>query len=323
MNKESLLAIIFGLIVGLAIFMIVSHFPVIIHWLHYRQPMTSNISNTPTKMEKPTVIVSSVTPTPEVTSTHLISPSNYFLVKEGKIKLELKTSPGAVFLIQNGDKVYLTNATKSDFSYPLSLESGSNLVRVFQISDELQPSLVATLSGVLSNKKYPQSAGGSFGLLKTVEERRVELITPSGRLELKVLPQSQLYAFKEDGRRVTLTELDKSLEGKKALVIFKPLGEGKNEGELIKLLITPHLDWPDLSWFKGKITKVDDVKKICQLADLKNKVKEIKLNELKVVDLNAKPLKITDIGLETQVLVVFLDNQPKLMIASPEISLIK
>ncbi len=323
MNKESFLAVVFGLVAGLAIFMVLSHFPVIIRWFHWQQPLTSRSVAPPSKTEKPTIIVSSITPTPGILPSRLLSPVNFFLVKKRKIKLELNTSPGVVFLIQNGNKANLTSATKNNFSYSLSLENGSNLVRVFQISDELQPSLVATLSGILSSKKYPQLARGSFGLLKIVEEKKVELITPSGGLKLKVLPQSQLYAFKEDGRRVSLTELDKNLEGKKALVIFKPLAEGGNEGELIKLIVSSHLDWSNLSWFKGKITKVDDNQKICQLADLKNKVKEIKLNGLEMVDLNAKPLKITDIGLETQVLVIFLDHQPKLMIASPEISLIK
>ncbi len=319
MNKESLLAIIFGLFVGLMIFLILSRFQLVINWFRggQTQPMASI---TPTMEVKPTII-EGTTPTPTTHKTTLVSPENFFLTKDSSLTLKFKTNPGAVLLVRSNKKISLLSADKEVYSPVVKLEKGSNLIEIFQLTDDLQLNRLASRSGILSSKKYPQGSRGSFGTIKEIKDKTLVLGTPSGQLMVKVTPDSYLYSFTKKGRRVTLTELSQEEVGKKALVIFKP--SEKKIGTLIKLMITPDLEWRNLSWFRGKVTKIDDLQKICQLADLHNHVREIKLDKVAIVDFNGKSLKTTEVGLETRVLVIFLDNQPQLMIVSPEVSLIK
>ena len=320
MNKEVIGAVLLGLVIGFGVFVGVRQIGRIMNWWQ-QQPnlkIEKEVKTMPIKEER----IVKIAPTEQEGKKvfKIISPSQYFLVDKRWVDIKIQIASGSGILRRINDKVSFKVADKSSLIWEAKLESGANLIEIINIKEGLKVGQDIKLNGVVSNKKYPQGAKGLSGRLEKIKEDKIVVKADSGEVkELMVVPLSKIYGFDEEGRRATVTKLEKEFIGRPVIVIF-----GEDE-KIIKLLLLRDLKFEAWHYFKGKVSKVDDDKGLYQLVDVKGSVKEIKI-KIKGVKLymsTGEEVTSDKIGLEDEVMLVYLGKSLKLAIVNPQTNLLE
>ncbi|NOY14852.1 MAG: hypothetical protein GXP43_01390 [bacterium] len=320
MNKEVIGAILIGLLLGLGGFLGVRQMGRVMNWWQQRpnEKVDQIIQASPTEIEKVVKVTGSKK---KEFKLEVVKPEPFFLIKTKKVDIKLRVASGSGVLMRVNNKIFYKVADGGSMTVPVKLESGANLIEASVVKDNLAIGKTVRINGVVSSQKYPKTAKGLSGVLTEVKEDEVRIkTTAGGEMALRVKPLTKLYAFDDNGRRVSLTKLEDKFVGRPAIAIFEPVEE---RNQLIKLLIVKDLEWGKVSYFRGNVSKVDDDKGVYQVVNLENQVKDVALAGVDIYEAAGGMIKRDQVGLEDDLLLAYLAEKLKLVVVLPQTNLLE
>ncbi len=320
MNKEVIGAVLVGLVIGFGVFVGVRQIGRVMNWWQQKPNTKLYQQNEEAVIKEEEVVKITQAPELEPVKFQVLSPQDGFLVKEKKLELKIQAASGSGVLIRiNNQKVDYQVMGDKVLTLGYRLESGANLLEAAEVHEGLSLGQVARLNGVVTTRTYPDGARGWSGRLKEVIDDKIVVETDSGKMmEMMVVPFSKVYGFDEEGRQTTITKIEEKFIGRPVIVIAK----GDND-EVIRLLILRDLEFEKLSYFKGKVSKVDDDKGVYQLVSVDGKVKEVGLKKVKLYLITGEEIKSDKVGLGDQVLLVYLGDELRLVVVQPQTNLLE
>jgi len=323
MNKEGIIAVVVGLVIGSSLFLALKRAGNLVN-LGVKKAPEPTVVAVPTVIETPTQASGQA----ETDWFKLITPTDYFLTKSKTIEFQAQVASGGGVLVRVNDKLAYYPALTSTVSAQLKLEAGANLLAFTGVNDRFEVKPSRLVSGVVSSQEYPDGAGGLAGQVIKVAGDVITLKADDGRVvELVITPETKMYSFTSSGRRVTLTAVDESLLDREVLAILQPFNEmddNQPSFEVIKLLAISDWQVAPQRLFKGKITKIDDDKSSYQVVNLNNQVEEVTITDkVKIFDLNGADLKPDDLSLSDKVILYYLGDKVGLVLVSPQVNLLE
>ncbi len=324
MNKESLTAIVIGLLIGAFIFLVVKKTEKLFFWRQASPEQTLEESSITPPAQTPFEIDTQETQPDDLSAVEVLFPQPFFLAKDKQLEFKFKTASGSGLIIRVNDQAKFNLVESDVWQRDLKLEAGANLIEFYpvELSDNLQLRQPVAINGVVSSKKYPAKAQAGSGTLLQVNQDEVVIKADSGQeIKLLIKPKTSLYAFDDNGRLVSLTKLDDKFLNKRAIFIFQKEG---GDLVLIKLQIIKNWQVAKSQTFIGKVSKLDDDKRLYQIVNVDNEVIEINLSN-KIGLFNSQGQKITsdEISLGDRVLVFSLANKPSLVVVAPQTNLLE